>query len=140
MNLRQQKEIQKSFEVKLDSVISGQKELVEETKSCLEAFKSSSENVDRPWLNDRVPKKVQEQLNELHDKHQTEIKRLEREIEMQRTRQEEKENTVQVFKHQNEEKTMFNVYDFALEEKKATGQNETVNIRDLLQNVFVLTI
>lgn len=115
MYKKQQKDFIKCVEAKFEAMKSDQKDFVEETKCCIETFKSSALNSDRPWLTDLVPKKVQEQLNELHDKHQSEIKRLEKQIDMQKTWREEKN----IYPN---EQSMLNVYDFAEEEKKAAGK------------------
>lgn len=82
-------------------------------------------NSDRPWLNDHVPKKVQEQLNELHDKHQAEVKRLEDQINKQKEESQQKKENKRDDRDCNLNKfvdhTMVNVYDFTEGDMKASG-------------------
>lgn len=124
MYSKQQRNFSKDMDAKFETLKSGHETLAEETKSLLEELKQNTAvlNADRPWLNDGVPKKVQEQLNELHDKHQAEIKRLEGEIEMQKkTKQQEQKRE----KEQNDKESFLSVYDFADIETKGSGDCKT---------------
>ena len=71
---------------KLDDLKSQQKALMEDNSKYLETLQKKSESVgiEQPWQNDNVPKKVQDKLDELHNQHQSEIKRLETEMKNQR--------------------------------------------------------
>lgn len=58
------------------------KQVISENMNCLKEFKHDVLlERKKPWQNENVPKAVQEKLDELHNYHQSEIKRLEAEIE-----------------------------------------------------------
>ena len=122
MYKKHQKDIQACVETKLESIKEDQGVVAMETKSCLEDFKNNIINADRPWIKDHVPKKVQEQLNELHDRHQAEIKRLEGEIALQKQSQQENVQDSTLITSQTITKpSSLNVYDFAEDEINASG-------------------
>lgn len=111
--------------------------MAEETRSSFEELKSQSKlNSDRPWLNDHVPKKVQEQLNELHDKHQAEIKRLEDQINKQKEESQQKKENKRGDQDFNlnkfDDHTMVNVYDFTEGDMKAGGDCKPANNPSLI--------
>lgn len=77
--------MEKKIDEKLESISTDQKKFIDENRSTLSELKRSvSEENSRPWQNKNVPKMIQDKLNELHSYHQSEIKRLEAEIETQR--------------------------------------------------------
>ena len=106
------------IESKLEILDSNQKQLSSETKTYFEDIKQTLETKVLPWQNnDIVPKKIQEQLNELYDKHQAEIHRLESEMEKQRKQSlEVRTRTVNKPEDegsmQNDVFKLSNVYDF----------------------------
>lgn len=74
--------MEKKIDEKLESISTDQKKFIDENRSTLSELKRSvSEENSRPWQNENVPKMIQDKLNELHNFHQSEIKRLEAEIE-----------------------------------------------------------
>ncbi|XP_052286549.1 uncharacterized protein LOC127882128 isoform X1 [Dreissena polymorpha] len=115
---RQQKDMKTKIESKLEILDSNQKQLSSETKTYFEDIKQTLETKVLPWQNnDIVPKKIQEQLNELYDKHQAEIHRLESEMEKQRKQSlEVRTRTVNKPEDegsmQNDVFKLSNVYDF----------------------------
>ena len=82
----------------------------------------SIEDKSASWKNDLVPKKVQAQLDELHNQHKSEIQKLEKQIEEQR------KNAEEIASHKKDPEPMMtesvlqNVYDINTEERR---QNES---------------
>ncbi|XP_053377308.1 uncharacterized protein LOC123529339 isoform X2 [Mercenaria mercenaria] len=81
---KQQKIIHEEINQTLETFTKEQKQVLDENKNCLNELKKCVSDKDtRPWQNENVPKMIQDKLDELHNYHQSEIKRLETEIENQ---------------------------------------------------------
>jgi len=88
--------------------------------SCLNEIKNAAAEViqQKPWENNNnVPKEIQDKLNDLHEKHQAEIRRLETEIESQKraSKEAEREERDRKLSLENNNKCQFpfqNIYDF----------------------------
>lgn len=71
------KDLQQNF----DKICKEQRSYFHESKTCMEEIRAANYNgKEPPWINDTVSKKIQDQLNELHNHHQAEIKRIEAEM------------------------------------------------------------
>lgn len=93
-------------------MLSNQKENEDESKKHFSELKESIEVEKRhPWQNDHVPQVVQDRLDELHNHHQSEIKRLREEIESNRKVGNEEKRNEHV-----ENNVLQNVYNFKSDE------------------------
>lgn len=110
-----------------------QTHFIDQSRNCLDEVKKSvSTENGRPWQNDKVPKQIQDQLDELHNHHQSEIKRLETQIESQRKTTAERKDRNRVAdkcveESQPEDASLQNVYDF--QQNELTSTTGAVGIR-----------
>ena len=78
----------------------------------------SIEDKSASWKNDMVPKKVQAQLDELHNQHKSEIQKLEKQIEEQRKNAEEMASHKKDPEPMMTESVLQNVYNINNEERR----------------------
>ena len=81
-------------------------------------FDKSLEDRSAAWRNDLVPKKVQDQLDELHNQHLSEIQKLEKQIEDQRIKAEEVAKSKVDQQATTAESALQNIYDLNVGEKR----------------------
>ncbi|WAR25315.1 hypothetical protein MAR_011019 [Mya arenaria] len=131
MYSKHQKDLQKGIEKKLEVMKVGQEDISEKATLFLEDMKKTASTLEqKPWENSvYVPKKIQDQLNDLHDRHQAEIRRLETGMENQRKASEEAERKKRLSTSSMPDSNHYplcNIYDFNEKDgaNQITGQRQ----------------
>lgn len=99
-----------------------------ELQAVADYFDKSWEEKSVSWKNDMVPKKVQAQLDELHNQHLSEIKRLEQQIEDQKKKTDEAAKSESDQQSNTTGSVLQNVYDLQFGDQRKTENKDRAQV------------